>query len=235
MALPQLNDTVQFEMTIPSLKKKVRYRPFLVKEEKNLMIAMESKDNRSIMHTLLKTLKSCVEDDIAASKLCTFDVEYMFLQIRSKSVGETSKVGMKCSECNTSSEVEINIDDINIEVPDIEKTIQLTDKISVELDWPTYASLSELNLDGTSNTEELFKIMGQCFKSINTEEERIDIKDVNREEIQEFIESMSASQFTKIKDFIEAMPNLKHDVEFECNHCQHQNKVTVEGLTGFLS
>lgn len=235
MALPKLNDVVQYEMTIPSSNKKVRFRPFLVKEEKNLMIAMESNDNRSIMHTLLKTLKSCVEDDISVSKLCTFDVEYMFLQIRSKSVGETSKVNMICSGCNKSSEVKINIDDINIEVPDVEKTVQLTDKISVELDWPTYASLSELNLGQTTNTEELFKVTAQYFKSINTEEERIDTKDVSSEELQEFIDSMSASQFAKVKDFVEQMPSLKHDIEFECDHCQHHNKITLEGLAGFLS
>ena len=235
MALPKLNDTVKYEMTIPSSKKRIRYRPFLVKEEKNLMIAMESKDMKSLIHTLLGTIKSCVEDDIIESKLSTFDVEYMFLQIRSKSVGESAKVGVKCSECNSSTEVMVNIDEVVVNVPDIEKTIQLTDEISVELDWPTYMSLAEIEMSEEATTEELFKIMTKCFQSINTENERIDAKEVNTKEIEEFIESMSSAQFAKIKEFVEAMPRLKHDIKFECSQCNSQNTITVEGLTGFLS
>ena len=130
MGLPKLQNTLQYEMTIPSSGKKVRYRPFLVKEEKNLMIAMESRDTSTIIHTLLAIIKECVEDDIVEKQLATFDVEHMFLRIRSKSVGESSKVAMKCSECNETTETVIPIDDITVDVPKIEKTIQLTDDIS---------------------------------------------------------------------------------------------------------
>lgn len=235
MALPKLDNTLKYELTIPSTNKKVRFRPFLVKEEKNLMIAMESKNSATIIHTLLAIIKDCVDDDIVESKLATFDVEYMFLNIRSKSVGETSKVALKCSECSETSEVVIPIDDIKIDVPKLEKIIQLTDNISVELDWPTYSALSDFNITESTNTEDLFKIMAKCFKAIITDEERINVDDVPLSEVEEFIESMTNEQFTKIRNFIEAVPRLKHDVEFKCSHCNHDNKIIVEGLEGFLS
>ena len=164
MALPKLQDTtLKYEMTIPSTGKKIRYRPFLVKEEKSLMIAMESKDTKTIINTLLGTLKTCIEEEIIVEQLPTFDVEHMFLNIRSKSVGETTKIGMKCSECNQTTEVVVQIDEIKINVPKLEKTIQLTDDISVDIDWPTYASLADVGVDD-QNTESLFQVMAKCFK-----------------------------------------------------------------------
>jgi hypothetical protein len=236
MALPKLNESPHYEMVIPSTKKKVRYRPFLVKEEKNLMIAMESKDTKAVIHTLLGTIESCVEDSIITSNLCTFDVEYMFLQIRSKSVGEKTKINVACQHCEAMNEHEVDIDTIDIQVPEVEKTIQITDDIAVEIDWPTYASLSELDImSEDQNTGEVFKIMQKCFKSINTADERIDTKDVSPEELNDFIESMTSAQFAKIKEFVEKMPKLQHEMQFTCKECGHENKITVEGLTGFLS
>ena len=235
MALPKLQDTtLRYEMIIPSTGKKVRYRPFLVKEEKSLMIAMESKDTKTIINTLLGTLKTCIDGEIIVEQLPTFDVEHMFLNIRSKSVGETTKIGMKCSECNETTEIVVPIDQMKINVPKLEKRIQLTDDISVDIDWPTYASLADIDVDN-QDTESLFQVMAKCFKSINTAEERINTSEVPLSEIEEFIESMTQAQFNKIKEFMDAMPRLKHDIEFKCSHCNHDNKITVEGLESFLS
>ena len=142
---------------------------------------------------------------------------------------------MKCSECNETTEIVIPIDDITVDVPKIEKTIQLTDDISVEVDWPTYAALAEFNITDTTKTEDLFKMMAKCFKAINTGEERINTSDVKFSEVEEFIESMSSEQFLKIQKFAESVPRLKHELEFKCSHCGHDNKVVVEGLEGFLS
>ena len=235
MALPKLNDSPSYTLEVPSTGQTITYRPYLVKEEKVLMIAFESGDQKQALRAISDTLKACIVEDIALGELTTFDVEYMFLQIRGKSVGETAKVSVKCQECSKEHPTEINLEEIKVNVPDISKTIQLTDNIAVELDWPSYASLSELDLSEDAGTEEMFKIMSKCFKSINTDEERIDIKDVNAKELEDFIESMSSVQFAKIQEFVEAMPRLKHDIEFTCGSCQHENKVTVEGLTGFLS
>ena len=141
MALPQLNAGPKYQMEIPSTKTKVNYRPFLVKEEKNLMIAMESNDPKSTILTLLDTIKSCVSEDIATDSLTSFDMEYMFLQIRSKSVGETTKIGMGCSECGTKNELEVPIDAISVDVPEMENRIELSDTITLEMGWPTAVDL----------------------------------------------------------------------------------------------
>ena len=235
MALPKLKNAPIYEMVTPSTGKKVRYRPFLMKEEKNLMIAMESKDSKSVIHTLLDTIESCVDGEIVKSNLTTFDVEYMFLKIRSKSVGETTTIRAKCEECGEMNDIQVNIDDIHIEVPKLDNVIQLSDDISVELSWPSYIDLADVDFTDEVSTEQVFKIMQKCFKSINTEDERILVKDTSPEELEEFIESMSSKQFDEIRKYIDSMPKLSHDIEFECKHCGHKNKVTVEGLTGFLS
>ena len=235
MALPKLKNAPIYEMVTPSTGKKVRYRPFLMKEEKNLMIAMESKDSKSVIHTLLDTIESCVDGEIVKSNLTTFDVEYMFLKIRSKSVGETTTIRAKCEECGEMNDIQVNIDDIHIEVPKLENVIQLSDDISVELSWPSYIDLADVDFTDEVSTEQVFKIMQKCFKAINTEDERILVKDTSPEELEEFIESMSSKQFDEIRKYIDSMPKLSHDIEFVCKHCGHKNKVTVEGLTGFLS
>jgi len=125
MALPKLNSSPKYEMTIPSSNARVNFRPFLMKEEKTLMIAMESQDPKTIMNSLLDTINACVVDKVNENKLTSFDVEYMFLQIRSKSVGETAKVGVKCSHCEHLNEIDVNLDEIKVDVPEVEKILTL--------------------------------------------------------------------------------------------------------------
>lgn len=236
MALPKLNAAPKFELAVPSTGKKVRYRPFLVKEEKNLMIAAESGDNTSVFRTLIDTISSCVEDDINQNKLTTFDIEYMFLKMRAKSVGETSRVGVKCAECETSNEQEIRIDQLEIDMPDIETTVELTDSITVELQWPAFTDLISMGMvEGKdASTEQAFTMIRSCLKTIITDEERINLSDVPESEIQDFIESMSSAQFEKIKKFIDSVPKLEHEVSFTCKNCGHDNKVLIEGVASFL-
>lgn len=236
MALPKLNAAPKFELAVPSTGKKVRYRPFLVKEEKNLMIAAESGDNTSVFRTLIDTISSCVEDDINKNKLTTFDIEYMFLKMRAKSVGETSRIGVKCTECETSNEQEIRIDQLEIDMPDIETTVELTPGISVELQWPAFNDLISIGMVEGQNpsTEQAFTMIRACLKTIVTEEERIDVSDVPEAEVQEFIESMSSAQFESIKKFIDNVPKLEHEIDFKCKHCGHDNKVLIEGVASFL-
>ena len=236
MALPKLNAAPKFELAVPSTGKKVRYRPFLVKEEKNLMIAAESGDNTSVFRTLIDTISSCVEDDINQNKLTTFDIEYMFLKMRAKSVGETSRVGVKCTECETSNEQEIRIDQLEIDMPDIETKVELTDSITVELQWPAFTDLISMGMvEGKdASTEQAFTMIRSCLKTIITDEERINLSDVPESEIQDFIESMSSAQFEKIKKFIDSVPKLEHEVNFTCKNCGHDNKVLIEGVASFL-
>lgn len=235
MALPKLNAGPSYQMVIPSTKEKVNYRPFLVKEEKNLMIAMESNDPKSTILTLLDTIKSCVSEPLSVDALTSFDMEYMFLQIRSKSVGETTKIGMNCSECGTKNELEVPLDTIKVDVPEMENRIELSDTITLEMGWPTATDLVNSGIGDEASTEELFTLMTSCFKYVETEDERINMRDEAEADVKAFVESMSSVQFNKVKHYIEKMPRLKHDIEFDCSACNHHNKTTLEGLNAFLS
>lgn len=237
MALPKLNSAPKYEMTIPSSGKLVRYRPFLVKEEKSLMIASESGNPKDVFKGLVDTIGACVEGEINTNKLTSFDVEYMFLQMRAKSVGETSKVGLRCSECEHSNEIGIRLDDIKIEASGGLKTLTLTDEIQVEIGYPTFYDIINSGIDAEKEptTDQAFGLIRSCLKSIITQDERIDLADVSTKEIQEFLDSMSAGQFQQIKEFVDGIPKLTHDVEFECTKCKHQNKITIEGIANFLS
>jgi len=237
MALPKLNSSPKYEMTIPSSGQRVRFRPFLIKEEKNMLIATESGDTRNILNALLDTLKACIDEEINENKLATFDIEYMFLQLRAKSVGETAKIGIECEQCKTANELEVNIDDLKITMPEINKVVNITDDIQVELDYPSFNNLMSagVDTDSFSNTEQLFKMMNYCFKTLTTPEERINLREVSHEEVTEFIESMDSKQFLKIREFLESIPRLKKDYEIACKSCGHVNKSTLEGLANFMS
>ena len=233
MALPKLNSEPKYELIIPSLKKKVKFRPFLVKEEKVLMIAMESGDQKDALNAILDTISVCIQDKINLNTLTTFDVEYLFLQLRAKSIGETAKVNIKCTKCGTPNTVSIKLDDINIELPEIENTVKLDEKVSVELQWPPFKGLTEVNTD--NSTESAFEMIANCNKIIYTEDERINVSEVSKEEIKEFLESMNSEQFSKLRDYIDQLPKLKHDVAFCCKNCATSNNVTLEGVESFLS
>ena len=237
MALPKLNNAPKYEMTIPSLGKSVRYRPFLVKEEKNLMIASESGDPKNVFRALIDTISSCVEDNIQANKLTSFDVEYMFLQMRSKSVGESSKVALKCSECGAPNELSIRLDEIQIEVPEVVTKIELTDDITLKVGYPTFNDIIDagINEGQEANTDQAFALIRSCLREIITEDERIDLSEVSVQEVQDFLDSMNTVQFDKIKNFVDSIPKLTHDIDFECKECGHKNELTIEGVANFLS
>ena len=159
----------------------------------------------------------------------------MFLQIRSKSVGETTKIGLTCSECNTRNDVEINVSDIKVDVPDIENKIALSDTITLEMGWPTATDLVNSGISDEATTEELFNLMTSCFKYVETEDERINMRDESEADVKAFVESMSSVQFDKVKQYIEQMPKLKHTIKYDCANCGHHNTTSVEGLNAFLS
>lgn len=236
MALPKLNDSPQYELTIPSMGKTVKFRPFLVKEEKVMMMAMESENQKDILNTIVNTIDACVSDSLDSSKLTTFDVEFMFLKIRAKSVGETSKLGFKCKECEHPNDISINIDTIEIELPQVENVIKLNDSVQVELSWPSFHRVVKDNIvDASTSVDQIFGLIRSCIVSISTNEERFAAADHSREELDAFIESMNGDQFAKLRNYVEKMPRLTHDVEFDCEKCAHHNNVTIEGMQNFFS
>jgi len=235
MALPQLNSVPKYQLKIPSSGKLVRYRPFLVKEQKVLLIAYESQDKRAIIQAMLDTVSSCVEE-VDMKKLTTFDVDYMFTQIRGKSVGEVVDLNIACSECETNNEVKVNLEDVDMKVEKQDMKVEITDTISIKLKYPDYGFFlrNPKVLEATSQADVLVDVIISCIDSVLTEDESINIADEPREEVEKFIESLTSSQFEKISKFVQNLPKMTHNVKFSCANCKHENTRTLEGLEDFF-
>ena len=238
MALPQLkNDVPKYEMTVPSTGEVVKYRPFLVKEQKVLLVAFESKDSKQILNSMLDSISSCVPN-IKLDSLATFDVDYMFTQVRSKSVGETSTILHACQNCNEENEVKVRLDEIKVNIPENWKKtteVEISKDISVELKFPTYKDISYLNIDdNASDAELLMDTVAACMKAVKTEDEYILVKDEPKEEVEKFINSLTNQQLEKITNFASTAPKLSHTQNYECKKCKTENKIELSGLQDFF-
>lgn len=236
MALPKLNSSPKYELTIPSNGEKVRFRPFLVKEQKVLLLAYESQDKKQIIQAIVDTIESCVDEDVDAFKLATFDVDYIFTQIRAKSVGEIVDLQISCESCQTPNDVNVNLEKIDVEVPDRDQIIELTDQISVKMGYPDYGRLM-LNgniFEAQNASEVVMEVILSSIESIMTEEENILARDETRQDLVDFIDSMTSEQFKKISDYVEYMPVMKQEVEFTCVNCSHDNSRVLQGIDDFF-
>ena len=236
MPLPIVNEVPRYTLTVPSTKKELRYRPFLVKEQKVLLIALESQDNKQILSSIVDTISSCIEEDLDKSSLTTFDVEYMFTRIRAKSVGETSKIIVKCSECEADNDHEIQLDQINVEVPDKIEKIQLNDQYTLKLKYPMYSHMTKADLsEGASSAETLYYLTIGCLDSLQSEEENFSFKDETKKDTEDFLDSLTSEQFSEIMEFVNTVPSLTHDIEFTCTTCNKDNTYTLRGVNDFFS
>ena len=234
MALPKLNDLPSYSLVIPSSKRQVNFRPFLVKEQKILLLAMESQEEKQILQAISDTLKSCIEDEIADRELATFDIEYMFTQIRAKSVGETTKLNLTCKHCEAVNEVEVNLTEININT-DLQNEIKINDTYTLLMRYPSYRDIINVASDVKSTTDEIMELCKLCLDKILTEDEQISIRDESEEEITNFLESLTTDQFDKVVNFVMSLPKLEKDIIFNCSECEEQNELKVEGLQNFLA
>jgi len=237
MSLPLVNVTPKYELTIPSTGKQVVFRPYLVKEEKVLLMAFESQDPKTILRTMLETIGECVQEEINLDLLTTFDVEYMFLKIRSKSVGETSNILIKCRTCEVSNEVTINLDEVEVEGPEQSNIIKLTDTVSIEMKYPTYTEMMQsdfVDINHVASTGDMMTIILRGIGAILTEEERFDARDYTLDEISAFVDSLTAGQFGEITRYFQNMPQLQHEVEYECMSCRSMNSITLKGMADFF-
>lgn len=239
MALPKLNNAPKYEMKIPSSKESVTYRPFLVKEEKVLLMALESEDPTNTFHALFDTINSCViSKNFKEHELTPYDVEYMFLQIRAKSVGETSKIGLKCSSCDTENEVVVDLSKVEVSAKGENESdiVKLTDEISIKMKPISFkdAMVTGQKNKNLSEIDQIMKLLAQCIDSVMTADTNYKLSDESEEEVIEFIESLSSKQFEKIKDWIENIPQLRHTIKFKCKECGTDNEREVAGITNFF-
>lgn len=239
MALPRLNETIWYDLKLPSSGEIIHYRPFLVKEQKILLLAGESNQPKQVIRAITDTIRSCVQEDIDITTLSSFDVDYIFTRIRAKSVGETAELVVKCQECEQDNDVKVDIMQSKV-VGDIKpQKVQLTPDVAVELHYPTYSDLMSNTsvFDGeTENktSEASMNLIMSCMKTLYTDDERIDLKNESRQELMNFMDSLNADQFEKIATFIGNIPKLSYDLEFTCEHCSHDNKILLEGMDNFF-
>ena len=237
MALPQLNMTPKYEMVIPSTGNTVRFRPFLVKEEKILMLAAESGDQKQMANALADMVIACVQEDLNKDALTSTDVEYGFLKIRAKSVGETTDLKMTCEECGQETDVKVNLNDVDVpQGGKLKEKIQLEKNLFIEVQQPTFSGvLNAVNEDENLTTiDRIFDIISEAITNIVTENENINAKDVSKAELRDFLESMSGEQFAKLRAFVEQLPRLKKEIKYK-GKCGHDNVTTIEGIQAFLS
>lgn len=235
MALPQINTSPKYNGIIPSTGIEYTYRPFLVKEQKVLLIALESRDEKAILQSVVDTIEACTYETINVNELATFDVEYMFTQIRSKSAGETTKVSIKCSECDEYTEVTVPLDKIEIEVPKGENNIQLTDEYTIKMRYPSYKHLATLTeLESNTLTESMYEMIVACLDSLQTEEDNISFLDESRNDIDTFLNNLNGDQFDKLVKFVTDLPKMEHDIIFDCQSCNVNNKQVLQGIQDFF-
>ena len=236
MALPKLN-TPTYELEVPSTDEKIKYRPFLVKEEKILMIAMESKDNTQIVNAVKDIVSACTFDKVDISNMPMFDVEYIFLNIRAKSVGEVSKLRVLCpDDKKTYTNVEVDLTKVNVEIGEGHTNkIELTDDTGMIMTYPTIDSFTETGIT-TINAENMIELIGSCVLQIYEDkgEKVYQGKDQTKKELTEFIESMNTAQFKKVQKFFDTMPKLKHTVKVKNPKTKKSSDITLNGLNDFF-
>ena len=238
MALPKLN-TPTYELEIPSTDEKLKYRPFLVKEEKILMMALETKDNTQIVNAVKDIVTECTFNKINISTMPMFDTEYIFLQIRSKSVGEVSKLKLLCPDGDgkTYADVELDLNEVKVQVGDDHTNkIELTDDMGVIMTYPNIDSFSDSGIKDI-NASNMLDVIGSCILQIYEEkgEKIYEAKDQTKKELTEFIESMNTKQFQDIQKFFDTMPKLKHEIKVKNPKTKKESKITLTGLNDFFA
>ena len=236
MALPKLT-TPTYELELPSTDEKIKYRPFLVKEEKILMMAMESKTSADITQAVKDIVNECTFNKVNISNMPMFDVEYIFLQIRSKSVGEVSKLKLLCpDDGKTYADVELNLNEVKVQVGDDHTNkIKLSDDMGMIMKYPTIDSFSESGIKNITATN-MLEVISTCILQIYEEDGKkvYDPKDQTQKELTDFIEQLSTKQFKDVQSFFDTMPKLKHEITIKNPKTKKESKITLTGLNDFF-
>jgi len=233
MTLPVIN-TPTYELEIPSTKEKLTYRPFLVKEEKILLMAMEEEKDTQLNKALKQVVHNCTFEKVDVGKLPLFDLEYIFLRIRAKSVGEVAKIQVLCEDDGeTYVPVEIDLESIEVEFQeDHSNTIELTDEISIQMGYPTFEFLNFKAEETEVN--QLFDIIGSSIERVYEGETVYEKADFSKKDLKVFLESLTSEQFLRVQKFFETMPRLRHKIEVVNPKTKKKNEITLEGLQAFF-
>ena len=239
MPLPKIA-TPTYQLELPSTEETIQYRPFLVREEKLLVIALESEDTKQITTAIKTVIKNCIiTKNIKVETLPTFDIEFLFLNIRGKSVGEELEVNIICpDDGETQVPVKINLDSIKVQKNEEHtKRIKIDGNIMMEMKYPSLDQFIKTNFDFNEKNamEQSFELIGSCIDKIFTEDEAWSTSDVTKKELVDFLESMNSSQFKDIEKFFETMPKLSHKIKVTNPKTEVENEVVLEGLASFFA
>ena len=236
MSLPILN-TPEYTAVVPSTKQQVKFRPFLVKEEKILFMALQGQDQKEMTNAVRNIIETCViTDGFNVDKLAMFDIEYLFLQLRGKSVGENVDLRLKHrdqSECKNIIDVSVNLDNIHVEFPeDYSDKIMLTNDVGIQLQFPGVSHVGNFNVN-TQDFDQLLDFISSCVICIYDNDNVYDT--FSNAEIKQFLESLNQQQFQKIQKFFTEAPKLTHDIEWTCDKCGKEETIHLEGLASFFT
>ena len=240
MPLPKISAPT-YELVLPSSGKKVKYRPFLVREEKILIMALESEDTKQITSAIKDVLSTCIlSRGIKIDKLATFDIEYLFLNVRAKSVGETVEVNVTCpDDGKTQVQMEIDIDSIKIQRdPEHTNIIKLDDSLSVQMNYPSLNQFIETNFDTNtdqSQVDQSLEVIMTCIGQVYNQDEAWEASECTKKELKDFVESMNSKQFKEVENFFATMPKLSHDIKVTNPETKVESTVVLEGLASFFS
>ena len=236
MALPKLEVPI-YELTVPSTDEKIKYRPFLIKEEKILLIAMESGESEDVIQAVKQIVSECTFNKLKLGNMPMFDVEYLFLQIRSKSVGEVSKLKILCKDDGeTYANVEVDLTEIEVQVSDDHTNkIELTDEMGVIMRYPTIDSFSTAGISDIT-ADNMLDVIVACIDKIYDKkgEEVYDSKDSSKKELMDFVEQMNTQQFQDVQAFFDSMPKLRHEITVVNPKTKKENIVALSGLNDFF-
>jgi len=238
MPLPQIS-TPSYELVVPSTKKKIKFRPFLVKEEKILILAMESQDNKQIANAVKDVISHCIlTKGVKVENLATFDIEYLFLNIRGKSVGEEVEVTITCpDDGETTIPAVINLDEIQVITDkDHKQDIKLDDQYTLRMKYPSMEEFIKTNfaVSGELKVDDTFKLIASCVDQVFSEDESWAASDCTKKELSQFIDSLNSKQFKDVERFFETMPKLSHTIKVTNPKTEVESEVVMEGLQSFF-
>ena len=246
--LPKINETAYTALTVPSTGKVFNFRPYLVAEEKVLLLAMEAGDQVGILDAIKNTLVACCQETLKADSLALFDFEYLFAQVRSQSVGQTTTINMRCTNvvdevsCDAMTEVEIDVSSITIDVDPKATAIELTADHTINMRWPSYKDGVDLTVtevgrqegNETSQVDAMFALISNCIVSVQSQDAVYSFADESKEDVDAWLNALQAEQLKMLFDFINAVPKLSHPIDFKCGTCGHDQTMVLEGLSDFF-
>lgn len=235
MSLPVIS-TPKYSLVLPSTGKTISYRPFLVKEEKVLLIAQESDNQGQIINAIKDVIYACTFGAVEPNKLASYDLEYIFLKLRAKSVGENASIGLKCKECETVNYIDVNLDELELtKNKDISSRVMLTDDVGVNLKHISVDSMTQIAARKNANVADtMIDTVIACIDSIFDSSQIYPAENSTRAELEAFVQSLNRSQMQKIEEYIASAPKIEHVATFKCSKCTCENSTLLSGIQSFF-